>query len=80
MCSSVMGISIVGLGIDVGESILWQWHRLYVRGSCVAGVVSVWAKCGTDIEEADLKSLVMFSPPQNIHKNVYLKADDPSAP
>ena len=33
-------------------------------------VVSAWAKYGTDIEEADLKSLVMFSPPQNIHKNV----------
>lgn len=44
------------------------------------GVRSAWAKYGTDIEEQLLQSLSLFSPPLNVHKNVYLSSDDPGAP
>jgi ribonucleotide monophosphatase NagD (HAD superfamily) len=44
------------------------------------GVRSAWAKYGTNIEEHLLKSLALFSPPLNVHKNVYLSSDDPAAP
>ncbi len=44
------------------------------------GVRSAWAEYGTRIDPSVLASLALFSPTQNIHKNVYIKADDPSAP
>lgn len=44
------------------------------------GVRSAWAKYGTHIEDSLLSSLALFSPPLNVHKNVYLSSEDPTAP
>jgi phosphoglycolate phosphatase len=43
-------------------------------------VQSAWAEYGTNVSATNLASLSLFSPPQNIQKNVFIKVDDPSAP
>ncbi len=44
------------------------------------GVRSAWAEYGTRLDQGILASLALFSPTQNVHKNVYIKVDDPAAP
>lgn len=44
------------------------------------GVRSAWAEYGAKLDPATLASLALFSPTQNVQKNVYIKSDDPSAP
>jgi phosphoglycolate phosphatase len=67
---------------DSRASVLWVGDNLRkdVGLGNRLGVVSAWARYGTLVEASDLHSLGLFSPPQNIHKNVFLKSDDPNAP
>ncbi len=44
------------------------------------GLTTAWAKYGTNIEKNLLDQLKTFSPPENIHKNVYLKEDSAESP
>lgn len=44
------------------------------------GVQTAWAEYGTRIDPANMKRLVAFSPTENVHKNVYIKADSPESP
>ena len=67
---------------DTRASVLWIGDNLRkdVGLGNRLGVVSAWARYGTLVDEAALSSLMLFSPPQNIHKNVFLNSNDPSAP
>lgn len=44
------------------------------------GVRSAWAEYGTRLDKKIIESLSLFSPMQNIQKNVYIKSDDPNSP
>ena len=84
----VRGLKTVLMDYDLDEpqesrrDVLWIGDNL--RKDVGLGnrlnVRSAWAEYGTRVSESNLASLSLFSPPQNIQKNVYIKADDPSAP
>ncbi len=84
----VRGLKTVLMDFDLDEPIekrqdvLWIGDNL--RKDIGLGkrlnVRSAWAEYGSKVSEGNLASLSLFSPPQNIHKNVYIKANDPSAP
>ena len=84
----VRGLKTVLMDYELDESaehrskVLWVGDNLRkdVGLGNRLGVRSAWAKYGTELETPLLQSLAMFSPPQNIHKNVYLSSDDPAAP
>ena len=44
------------------------------------GIKTAWASYGADVDKGLLAKLAQFSPPQNVHKNVSLPADDPDTP
>jgi FMN phosphatase YigB (HAD superfamily) len=84
----IRGLKTVLMDFDLDEpiesrkSVLWIGDNL--RKDVGLGnrlnVRSAWAEYGTNVSETNLVSLSLFSPPQNIQKNVYIKVDDPSAP
>ena len=84
----VRGLKTVLMDYEMDESadnrasVLWIGDNLRkdVGLGNRLGVVSAWARYGTLVDEAALSSLMLFSPPQNIHKNVFLNSNDPSAP
>jgi FMN phosphatase YigB (HAD superfamily) len=67
---------------EVRSRVLWVGDNLRkdVGLGNRLGVMTAWAKYGTNIEASALESLGLFSPPQNIQKNVFLRSDDPNAP
>jgi phosphoglycolate phosphatase len=84
----VRGLKTVLMDYDLDEPVQQRARVLWVGDNLRKdiglgnrlGVRSAWAKYGTNIEEHLLKSLALFSPPLNVHKNVYLSSDDPAAP
>lgn len=68
--------------IERREKVLWIGDNL--RKDVGLGnrlkLRSAWAEYGADLPPALLASLALFSPAQNIHKNVYLKTSDWDAP
>jgi phosphoglycolate phosphatase len=84
----VRGLKTVLMDYDLDEptehrtSVLWIGDNLRkdIGLGNRLGVRCAWAKYGTEIEASLLKSLSLFSPPLNVHKNVYLSSDDPAAP
>jgi FMN phosphatase YigB (HAD superfamily) len=68
--------------VDRREKVLWIGDNL--RKDVGLGnrlkLRSAWAEYGADLPASLLASLALFSPAQNIHKNVYLKASDSDAP
>ncbi len=84
----VRGLKTVLMDYDLDESsehrknVLWVGDNLRkdVGLGNRLGVRSAWAEYGTRIDGAALAGLSTFSPTQNIHKNVYIKVDDPQAP
>jgi FMN phosphatase YigB (HAD superfamily) len=84
----VRGLKTVLMDYDLDEPAVHRSRVLWVGDNLRKdiglgnrlGVRSAWAKYGTQIEDHLLKSLSLFSPPLNVHKNLYLSSDDPSAP
>ncbi len=68
--------------IDRRERVLWIGDNLRkdVGLGNLLKIRSAWAEYGADLPPALLSSLALFSPAQNIHKNVYLKSNDLNAP
>jgi FMN phosphatase YigB (HAD superfamily) len=84
----VRGLKTVLMDYDLDESeslrksVLWIGDNLRkdVGLGNKLGVSTGWAEYGTNIEKKHLECLSKFSPPMNIHKNVYLSTSSPDAP
>jgi FMN phosphatase YigB (HAD superfamily) len=84
----IRGLKTVLMDYDVDEphdrreTVLWIGDNL--RKDVGLGnrlkIRSAWAEYGADLAPSLLTSLALFSPAQNIHKNVYLKSNDSNAP
>jgi len=82
------GLKTVLMDYDLDEAselrsrVLWIGDNLRkdVGLGNALGVTTCWAEYGTWIDTTLIQKLALFSPTQNVHKNVYLSAADPKSP